>query len=1010
MKILLYLLFLPTVFGACRETKLSTLTSKQVLSDRGLYLDNNSQVRIFFNATESHPGQFVTELVVNSNSITIPKSISEGDYGDRTKSFVPQELDLIAKIYRPALENGDFYFEAPVLSPQLEVSNVTTALSWILRWGFGSDKVRISQEMFLNLANSVELLCLECRKKTNSATVDFILNNPELKNQVLRILQQQNQDLILSDINYAPPELIYVWSSPNLALNGFVAKEARETQSADIKLLLLNPKNSSQAIHPSSWDKTFNELTANYLMSDFLYQFTYEDKGKHQIKPIFDSVTNLINLNFEYNVTDVNRNPICDAVITLNFKANRTADKELMNYCRDLDPEDNSLNYALVSGPAGLTISSGGRVRWTPPQAADGLAYTKEVFFMVSDSKLGYAEVKMTLQVEADKIPVFTSVPSPLNFSEANTNTYTFQASDPDGDPIVLKIEPIQSINTEIPEGSGMLTNIVRTGGDGIYSFDWSFMPSWLQTTGSDKTVQVRLALFYDPLDPDLDSGLRLATQEVSLNITNTDDPPQWTVQPVELTVEEGVSMNMTFIGTAVDPSPDSTAVTYSMEINPVDQCNWTQNPGVVVNNAGSVYFDLEPAYNSPETCSFYLVATDAKGIRTLSNEFIVTVNDTNRPVVVKSNPTTFLTGLERKVQKIDMGEFFEDPDFTENDPRETAFGFSCLWDDNLDGIYDQACDFNSTANIKFLFNPSGFYAAWTPSATSAGTYQLRFTVTDKGGSSASHDFTLQIDQAPAEMDLYMAVTETGERITELTASEDGTVQVTLQARAATADAIDNYDFKVNPVQCVVIGNHLCDPTMVTITGSNTSLGDTDFVFNIKTDFDDGDSPLPGNSRSYNLRFKVEKMDDPNIYTEFYLALTVTNKNRAPTGIGLSDGSNGCIGSPANSTTDSFVVCVDASKDSKVGTTWTKTYSSTLSGVDPDGANDLFSFNWTTSLPPGTITGNSWSFKLPSCISKGTSTVYRYFQLEVADGRGGTIQREVTLKILRAQPAGLCMQ
>lgn len=1001
------------ILSSCSKSQLNTNDQSVVLSDSNLYLDSDSDIRIFYVTSDSDPGLFVTQLVtdVGVPALDVPESVFNSDYGDRSNPDNPQYLDLIARVYtRTPKKNGDFYFEVPVLGNLLEVSNVTTALSWILRWSFPNYQVRISQNSFRNLVRSIELICSTCREKTNSQLVEFILENDPLKLKLFKVLELQNPDIDINSFNYSPPGVLFVRSIPNLGLNGFTNLDVKELAKISISLYLVNPIRSNEPLNPSSWDRTFNSAITSTYNPNFEYIFTYDDKGTHDITPAFVGLSGVPTLKFTYTVADVNRSPYCDVPMVVNVKSNRNNEIDLSSLCRDPDIEDTFVNYSLISGPSGLTISAGGILRWSPLQPADNHAYTTKVTFLVNDSKLGYQTVEATINVGPDGLPVFTLIPTSFDFSEGQSAIYTFSAVDPDGDLMVMRVRQVDVVSTGLPNGSGILTNVIRSGTNGMFSYDWDFKPSWMQTIGVNSTVRLKAALYYDPADPRLNSAVELSSQIITLNIENTDDPPTWIVQPGDMAATENVDMAMAFLGTATDPTPNPTSVTYSMETNSLAACNWAQLSGYVVTDSGSAYFNMAPPFSSQPECTFEIIATDANGLTSKSAPFLLTMTDVNRPIIeIAGGPTLFVTP-EMKYLPLDLTTIFSDPDYEEQDPLERNFKYNCLWDSDLDGNYETPCaGAGATSNINITFYREILDGRWMPSATSAGNYNIRLTVTDKGNTSATHDFTIQVDQAPAPMNLDISQDGISAN-DELVGTENTDLSFYLRARAATTDAIDIYNFKILNPTCSVIGGGTCDLDFIALPVTKTGTGDTNILYTIKPDYDDGDAELPTGKKVYNILFSLQKVGEASLYTQAAVRVTINNSNRTPSSIGVSNGSFGCPGSSANTNTDKFTICIDASKDAKSGINWQKYYTVNFTPNDLDTTNDAYSFAWLEDYVPNTLTNYQWKFKLPSCVNPGTNTVTRLFHLNLSDGRGGNLQRSIELKIFKANTAGMCMQ
>jgi len=972
-----------------------------------------SDIRLFQVDNDMDPGTYVTELEYSSEGLKIPKSIYEGDFGLRKNPAEPLPLDLIVRVAKnDIIEGSDFYYETPILGPQADVSNATTALSWILRWSFEGQKIYVSYNSFNKYLQSLELNCTKCREKKVSEVVSLFLSRSDLVSSLLKTVQQENTHLSISQLNYNPPRYIFAKSSPILALQGVAAKDIKETESIRSEVVFLNPMNPTLPLRPTSWTRTFSSQSFVSNTSVYEYAFTYEDKGEHLLVPQFESDFIYSPINIIYSVEDKNRTPICTEPLVFEVQANRNISISLTSHCQDPDPEDGNINFALQSGPTGLTLNSIGLLKWVAPQAADGQPYEVSISFLMNDSKLGYQLASATLKVSPDLIPEFTLVPFPTNYTEGLSQVETIGARDRDGDTIVLKITPVTNISAGLPTGSGVLTSIVRTGTLGEYDFDWTFQPSWRQVIAADGVAQVKLSLFYDSSDPNLNSSLELNSMVVDLNIINTNDPPVWSVQPsTTITAKEDV-LSTDFLGEASDAGPNTTAVTYAMETAGSEFCSWGSATGSVSTVGGQAFFNIAPSFKSDATCIFRVIATDADGLSTESSEFTVEVEDTNNPITLAAVPTTLVISQETVALSLPMDEFFYDLDYEMNDPRENVFQFQCRWDHDLNGIYDQECASNMGATqIKFSFGTENMSGYWTPTNFDAGSYAIELTVWDKGLTSATHQFTLQVDDHPAPMNVEFT-TNLVTTLTNLEAIEGTNLPFYLQARAASADPIDNYTYRVNAPTCYKVGGGTCSVSFVTLPVSNIATGDADFYYQIVPSLTDGDKALPSTYNSYIINFKVENLADPLVYVEKTLFLNVNNLNRNPTALGFSTGGTfGCTGSNANTLSDKFIICIDLSKDSRssVGLPWTKNYSMTMTHTDPDTTNDVYAYSLVTSGMPGTITGANWSFKLPACLNLSTGTVIKQYQIKVEDGRGGVLNRDVELRINKASVVGQCL-
>jgi bacillolysin len=103
---------------------------------------------------------------------------------------------------------------------------------------------------------------------------------------------------------------------------------------------------------------------------------------------------------FSVQVREVNQPPVLSSVSTLNAKAGVELNYALQ--ATDPDRPAQGLSFALESGPSGLTVSSGGAVRWTPTLSQ--ISTLQAVTVSVSDGSLKVT-TKFLIQVGSDPLP-----------------------------------------------------------------------------------------------------------------------------------------------------------------------------------------------------------------------------------------------------------------------------------------------------------------------------------------------------------------------------------------------------------------------------------------------------------------------------------------------------------------------------------------------------------------------------------------------------------------------------
>lgn len=990
------------LFGlaGCTKSNLTTENSQKALN---YYLTPSSLTRIYW--MDSGLGTFVSQLEPVDGELVLPNSLLAGDYGDRSESNTAYPLSLLAKVYVPNHPSGDFYFESPVLGPRASVSNVTTALTWYLRWGFNGAAIKMSKVTFDKIAMNIEVACTQCRKKTNSEVLSFILASDSLKQAIKALAAAENPGLTLQDI-WTTPAPIWAWSEPLLSLHGAAAKTVKENQPLTLSVWYVDPMHSNERITPGQWGHTFQSSTESLSGAQLDYTFTYQQSGAHVFRPTFPPPVPDDGINFQVTVEDQNRNPLCTSPLQISMRANTLNSIDLSTFCYDLDADNTSLTYALGSGPSGFVVTAAGIAKWLPPPSSDGSAYTSPFTFSLADAKLGLSSQSGVVTVSADHSPVFTSILSTYSFTEGTPSTFTVNAQDADGDPLVLTLKSDTPVANGFPDGAGSLAQITRTGSAGTYSFQVTFTPSYLQTIGTNGTMNVHFVLSYDNTSGNYNPTAKFDDRLVTFNITNTDDPPQWDSQPADLNATEGTDFGGVLVGHAADPNPNSTAVSYVVTNRDEEHCQWAADLNVTTDVSGNAYLHGAPAYYSKSTCQFTIIATDASGLSSESSVFSVETANVNQPVSVLPTALTIVTGQEGKSMNLPLTEIFSDPDVDSSptDNREDLT-YTCLVDVDGDLNYESTC---SSQNLNFNLNNKYLIGSWTPPAFSAGTYHVRLTITDVGGVSATADFDLIVQQYATAMALTAVYN--GSETSTVSVAENSNTSLILRATAASARPIDTYAFTVNTPTCTVLGGSGgCSVSLITSPGSLDGTGTTDFTFALKPSYTDADSGFPNQTKKYILSFYAQKSDDPTVYMQHSITVTVTNTNRAPTAIGLTKGNFGCAGSTENTSPDPFTVCVDASQDKKSGNSWSKSYSVPLVSVDADTVNDSYSFGYTETLAPGSVLDNTWTFKFPACMNAGTGTVTRTYNLNLYDGRGGVVTRPVILKIVKASASSACL-
>lgn len=225
--------------------------------------------------------------------------------------------------------------------------------------------------------------------------------------------------------------------------------------------------------------------------------------------------------------------------------------------CIDPDPSiESGLNYELVSGPAGLTLSASGRITWISDISFYNAnpSHTTSMTANVTDSTGLTRQFTSTIVLTEDKFPRLcltkngsgvcsgagpTRLPAlpTTGYAEITSVNQMLYASDEDGDPIKLTIVAISptsssvSLVSDASTGFASMTLVTSSTAaastTSVYDYRWNFVPHMNQVvTVASATVRAEIRLAYDTaVDPTLSSS-NLATYQIDIVVNNTLDAP----------------------------------------------------------------------------------------------------------------------------------------------------------------------------------------------------------------------------------------------------------------------------------------------------------------------------------------------------------------------------------------------------------------------------------------------------------------------------------------------------
>jgi hypothetical protein len=176
-----------------------------------------------------------------------------------------------------------------------------------------------------------------------------------------------------------------------------------------------------------------------------------------------------------------------------------------------------SHSFSFDEAPTGMSITPNGRISWTPTMDQEG----PHTIDLALDDGYNVVHQQWTIVVAerpTDDPPAFTNDP-PTSHSAGTMYTFTFEAEDPDGDPVVYKLISGPE-GAEIDASTGTLT--------------WN-----VKSDKRDATVTEDFVVRVSDLKHDTD-------KEFSITVTYpSNEPPEITGTPPKVTTDRDTSVNL---------------------------------------------------------------------------------------------------------------------------------------------------------------------------------------------------------------------------------------------------------------------------------------------------------------------------------------------------------------------------------------------------------------------------------------------------------------------------------
>jgi hypothetical protein len=869
-----------------------------------------------------------------SRQIEIPSSISAELASDvTTKKKVLYTVSMI----QSSGSGSSWFWRAPLLHGQaIDLDSITTSvfemltmLSYQQMWD-GT----LSRESWEGLYAAALASCRDCSKKPVPEVAEKLAASTDFLGKLASVIGAPS----LNAQNFAGTPIRAVhWFPGNLA--------AQATEGDTIQVLGYFWSLSAAAPLPVKW--TFDGAVQTQTGPGYTWSIPLTASGPHALLVEKDTGSTILTKQFTIDVANLNQDPVW-TIAPISQRANSVLEVDLASLVND--PDADTLTFTLGSAPAGVVLD-GSLLALTPTNLEVG---THAIYVMAADPSGKQIPTSIPYTVTADQLPVFgAGMPVAWNVTEGSASTLTLSAVDADGDAFVMEcvLGCPQPFASPVPAGANDLVTTALSATN--YRFAWT--PDYQHLVGTaSQSSTMRFKTKYTGLGMNPSIG---TSWDVSVTVTNVDDPPTWIVVPNFSSADENTAFSYTL--RATDPSPRPSTLTYAC----------TGRPGWMSLNSSTGVLSGTPSWVDATTDDLTIdcSASDAYGLKvTASNTFKVW--DTNRPPSVSAPlPNPIMDGginLREGVPfSINFSSYFTDPDLVSGDPNE-QLRYSC-----------------SGCPSGMIINSSTGVVTWTPNYNQAGTYTgLLFSVTDKGGDSFTHSaLSVTVDQREGPPVLAVA--------DSITVAEGSSAVLALDVNHNSGDS---YGYTTS---------YVCTPScpsgMVNLPSATGVVDDPPKSFNITPDYDAGNDTFPLTNKTYSIAFTVIKTGTPALSTTKTVSVRIDNTNRLPTDIlfGSSSGSlSGTGGSTYTVSNDGFVPITN------------RVY---LGAVDADGTNDSYTYSATFGAIVGSGANLRWEFN-PNTAScwPGAELASVTATITLRDGRGGVVTRDVLVNVTRTSPRG----
>ena len=313
-----------------------------------------------------------------------------------------------------------------------------------------------------------------------------------------------------------------------------------------------------------------------------------------------------------FSVTVLNVRPVLTPVASQNL--DELTLLNLLASATDMDAGQ-SLSYALVSGPSGLSISTSGAIAWTPSETQGPSSNT--VLFKVTDNGTPALSATNSFLVTVNEINVSSQLLVPVSQSMNELTTLNVSASATDSD---IPINPLTFALVSPPTGMSINPN---TG-----AISWS--PTEAQGPGIYPITIVVTDLNTNAINQQSFS----VTNSFTVTVNEVNVPPQLNLPP-NISINELTSYSANV--TAVDSDIPANPLIFNLVSGPA---------GLTVSPGGAVSWTPTEA-QGPSTNTVTISVTDTNPAAvnatalSVTNSYQIIVNEVNTAPVLTLPPNT---------------------------------------------------------------------------------------------------------------------------------------------------------------------------------------------------------------------------------------------------------------------------------------------------------------------------------------------------------------------------------